>query len=154
MSDSNEKDAPGAKLDATPPVSGRFNQENNLAEKIKLASPEAQEKCKMLQELADTRREQERKNQQRAHKFRVSQAKVELFEKYIRDPAPRPNDAQSKDNDLKEMHYQSERMVTEREEYFMENIGRESDKNMYQVLRDDQHSRSGQQSQHDHEQER
>lgn len=155
MTDNTEKDRPGAKLDRTEAVSGRFNQNNELAEMYYNASPEARAKANEYIATRDERLEAEKKNQQRAHKFRVLRAENDLLKKYIGEQALRPESVKADPSaDLKIIEEQAETMVSKREEFYQKNIERETEATIRHVLAKNQQEHSADQSQHDHEQER
>lgn len=156
MSQDNKSTYPGAKLDATAPVSGPFNHNQELAAAIAQASPEAREKCEMLRDLADKQFEAEKKSQHNRHQFRLNAAKVKLLENYVKDQArlpEKPDQAQA-ENDLKIIGEQAGRMVAEKEAYYLDNIGRQAEKNIRLVLAEDRQAQTARHGQQDHEQER
>lgn len=117
-------------------LSKQFNDRNKLAEQIANLSPEGQKKCEMIGQLAEERLEAEKRNQQRSHGYRVLKQKVELLENYIRgDLSQRPPEIQADPTpDLKIIDEQAERMVAQREEFFLGHIEREAAANMRQVI--------------------
>lgn len=134
---------PGAKLDAQANISAGFNQSNELEDQIAAASPEAQQKIRVLQEVRDDRLQEEHKKQQRAHQFRVQRCQVGLLEKYVEDQALRPDEIKKNPaQDLNIIREQSERMVGEREKYYLDNIGKETDRSIQQVLEKDRNGQS------------
>ena len=140
MVDNNSKsNEPGAKLDATGPVSGGFNRESNRGERIASSLPETRRTISEFEETRDERLEKETKSQKRSKVFRVNKLKVEMLEKYITESSLRPAaDEQTVQNDLKEIHYSAERIVGERGKFYLDNIVRESEKNIDQLLYKDQ----------------
>nr|WP_306266989.1 hypothetical protein [Pararhizobium sp. IMCC3301] len=154
MSDDTKTDRPGAKLERTDPVSARFNQNNELAEKYYNASPEARAKADEYIATRDERLEAEKKNQQRAHKFRVLRAENDLLKKYIGEQALRPESVRADPStDLKIIEEQAEKMVSKREAFYQQNIERETEATIRHVLAKDQQGHSADQTQHAHEQE-
>ena len=156
MSDSTGNDSgnanyPGKSLDNTRPISERFNLDAETVMKIGEASPHAQQKAHMLLEVRDERMELERKSQQRSHQFRVNREKVRLFENYIREDAPRPNDPAARENDIRVIHDEAERMVCEKEAQYLQNIEYQTKKGIEQVLTRDREGPAHERSGHAHE---
>lgn len=158
MSDSTKSGGGNANSGNQVEVSEAFNKKNELAAQVAQLSPEGQEKCRVVRELSDQRMEAEKRNQQRSHQYRVYKQQVTLLENYVRDTTTeRPPEIRADPSpDLKIIAEQAERMVTDREAFYMRHIEREADANIRQIIvserrgldlrRDDQ--------QHDHEQER
>ena len=135
MSDNNNS---SDGLNANSVISGGFNRDNKRGERIANASPEAKKQIKFLEKMKTERLEAEHKKQKRYHQYRVNKLKIELLEKHINNPSPRPDNPKAKANDLIEIDKTAQRMTKEREEFFLKNITREADKNIDLTLRQDQ----------------
>jgi len=148
--DSNANSGKGARISET------FNERRDaLAEQVAQLSPEAQEKCRMIRDLSDQRLETEKRNQQRSHQFRVYKQQVTLLENYIKDQSERPPEIRADPTpDLDIILRQAERMVKEREEFYVRHIEREADANIRQIVVGERQGQGFRRNepQHDHEQ--
>jgi serine phosphatase RsbU (regulator of sigma subunit) len=117
-------------------LSESFNRNEKLARDIASLSPAAKETCRAISEVSEKRMEHEKKNQQRYHAHRVLKTKVELLEKYVMDPLEHPPEFRAAD--LKIIDEQAERMVKEKEEFYLRTIEREAEANLRQVVAMDQ----------------
>lgn len=151
MSGSGNANSAGANAGKT---SQAFNRDQDLAQQVAGLSPAGKEKVKLVQELGEQRLEQERRQQQRSHAFRVMREKVELLRNYIHDQALRPAGArQDPTQDLVIIDEQAERMVQEREAFYLRTIDREVDSNIRQIVSGERRGQGSERS-HDHEAER
>lgn len=158
MSDDTKSPDNNANSGKPSPISEAFNRDNELAEQVARLSPEAQEKCRTIRQLSAERLEGERRGQQRSHSFRVLKTKVELLENYIRDTTTeRPPEMRADPTpDLEIMSAQAERMVKEKEAYFLDRIQREAEANIRHVVASERRETDFRRNdaQHDHESER
>ena len=98
------------------------------------ASPEAQARAEMLNDIYSKRMAEEQRKQRSSHEFRVRGEKIKLMEEYIRSDAPRPNDPQARANDLKIIDDRAQEIVSEKEAHFQERIERERHQMMEQLI--------------------
>ena len=125
-------------LDGTAKIGERFNEGTKLGADIAKASPKAQEKINDLLKLEESRLETEIKNQNSSREFRVLREKDRLTQEYFASPQPVPSDPQAKQVIYNEISNSAKRMVAERESYYRDQITRETDKNIREVIRMDQ----------------
>ena len=112
-----------------------FNSGQKLAHDIANLSPDGQKLCKEISKVSAERMQAEKDSQKRSHNYRVMKSKVELMEKYILDQSSRPAEIRANpEPDLKIIHEEAERMVREKEEFYLLNIEREADANLRQVV--------------------
>ncbi len=152
MSDKDTKDyGLSAKTD---PITERFNLENELAERVTSASPEAQSRIKDRLELRNDRMDKEKQNQKRSHQFRLNREKVQLMEKFILENAPRPDHPEVRVQDLQIINEDAAHRLSSKEEYYLKTIEKEAQADVRQILSNDrQQDRSTERNQQDHEQE-
>lgn len=130
MSEDNKSGATNANS-----LNPTFNRDNKLAHDIAKLSPAGQQLCKKVSTVSAERMEEEKKNQQRSHNFRIMKTKVELMEKYVLDQSDRPPEIKADPSaDLKIIHEQAERMVKEKEEFYLRNIEREAEANLRKIV--------------------
>lgn len=116
-----------------------FEKERGLqAQKITTLSKEARVKAATVEEIFSDRLNAERNSQQRSRAFRELRAKSQLLENYVRSDMERPNDAQSKENDLRIIDERSKEMVREREAHFLGRIENERFASLEHVIQQDQ----------------
>ncbi|MEO1748409.1 MAG: hypothetical protein AAFR27_07300, partial [Pseudomonadota bacterium] len=101
-------------------------------------SPKAQEKINDLLKLEESRLETEIKNQNSSRKFRVLREKDRLTQECFASPQLVPSDPQAKQVIYNEISQSAERMVAEREAYYRDQISRQTDNNIREVIRMDQ----------------
>ncbi|EFO32564.1 hypothetical protein TRICHSKD4_2366 [Roseibium sp. TrichSKD4] len=125
-------------LDGTAKIEARFNQDAKLGADIAKASPEAQKTVNDLLKLEESRLQTETRNQERSHEFRVLKEKDRLMQDYFSSPQPIPSDPQAKQVVYDEISNSAERMVSEREQYYRDQITRQTDQNIREVVKMDQ----------------
>ncbi|MCK0197420.1 hypothetical protein MWN34_10895 [Ancylobacter sp. 6x-1] len=156
MSEDTKSGGGSANSGGRGPMREAFNRDNDLDSQIAALPPETRRKVEVLQELKGERLEAEHRAQQRSHGFRLMRTKVELLENYIRDQSERPPEVRADPTqDLVIINEQAERMVAEREAFYLRNIEREAEANIRQIIAS---ARSGEdrsrQPDHDREPER
>jgi hypothetical protein len=136
-------------------ISDNFNKTNALEDKIKGASPQAQSQIRDRMQLRDERMEMEKKSQKRFHGQRVQKEASRLYKEYILSDAPRPDTAAAREQDVAIIEQQAEELVTAKEEYFLGQIERQAENDIYHLLsRDRQQQQSHAHDRSDPEQER
>ncbi|MBS7537744.1 hypothetical protein [Ancylobacter lacus] len=137
-------------------MSEAFNRENDLAQQIATLSPEGKRKVEMVRELSSERLDAEKRAQQRSNGFRLMRTKVELLENYIRDQSDRPPEVRANPTqDLVIINEQAERMVAEREAFYLRTIEREAEANIRQIIASERQGQDrSRQPDHDREPER
>ena len=125
-------------LDGTEQVGDRFNLDAKLGADIAQSSPEAQQTISQLYKVEESRLVTEQKSQTRSHEFRVLKEQDKLMEKFFSEPSPMPNDPEAKKLVYTTIHDQAERTVTEREQYFKNQIKNQTDQNVREVIKMDQ----------------
>lgn len=125
-------------LDGTEQIGDRFNLDAKLGADIAQSSPEAQQTISQLYKVEESRLVTENKSQERSHEFRVLKEKDRLTEKFFSEPSPMPNDPEAKKLVYTTIQDQAERTVTEREQYFKNQIKNQTDQNVREVIKMDQ----------------
>lgn len=134
-------------------LTAAFNRDERLAHDIANLSPAGIETCKNIEAVAAQRMETEKRNQQRSHAHRILKTKVELLENYVRDQSERPAEIKADPSaDLKVIDEQAERMVREKEAFYLRTIERETEANLRQVVAMERGGHDFSQSEMDREQ--
>jgi len=135
MTQDNKSGGGGTNSGRARSMSADLNEGQDIAQQITQLSPEAQQKARIVQELGDESLETERRSQQRAHSYRVMKTKVELYENYVMNPAPRHPDAKAQDIEI--INQEAERIVTAREEYHLDQITKGTDAKIRHLIAKD-----------------
>ena len=137
MSSHDDNKPTGLDAKVSGEMSQQFNIDNRLGASIAKASPEAQKQIwdhlQLSKQLSDNSTQWQKEN----HAGRVSKEKAYRLDRYMNNPAPRPNDPAARQNDLKIINEQSERHVTEREQTHQTNMQKEAKSYVYQILKND-----------------
>ncbi|WP_439629966.1 hypothetical protein [Shinella sp.] len=138
-------------------LSDTFNRKEKLAHEIAKLSPSGLQICKKIEAVAAERLENEKRQQQRFHSHRVLKEKVGLLENYIREQSEKPAEIKADPSaDLKIIQEQSERIVADREQFYLRTIEREADANLWQVVSMERggHNFSAEMGEHEQDMER
>lgn len=147
MTDDNKSDSGNANFGKDGKLTEAFSKERDIEAMISSLSPEGQKNARFLQELASQKREEELKSQKRHHAHRVLATKVEMLEKYIRSPHPRPESVKADPSpDLDIIDQEAERTVCDRERYFLDKIEQQATTDIRQLVVNE---RKGQQPDHE-----
>lgn len=141
-------------LDEQPKIHDRFNLETERGQRIAEASPEAQ---KMIQDqitLEDRQMENEQRSQARSHEFRVLKERDKLTREFFESPQPIPSDPAAKQVIHQNICEQADRRVNEREAYYRDQISKQTDRNVDEILKMDFERQQGQQHDPDQDWER
>ena len=137
MSSHDDNKPTGLDAKVSGEMSQQFNIDNRLGASIAKASPEAQKQILDHLQLSKQLLDKSSEWQNEHHADRVSKQKNYLHNRYMNDPAPRPNDPAARQNDLKIIDEQAERHVTEREQLHQENMQKGAKSYVYQILKND-----------------
>ncbi|MBM1556242.1 hypothetical protein JQV19_06210 [Sulfitobacter mediterraneus] len=136
----------------------QFNIDNRLGASIAKASPEAQAEIQKQLELSSQTLEKSAKWQQDNHAERVDKERTRLLDRYMNEPANRPNTQEARQNDMKIIEEQAEKHVTQREESYQNNFRTFAKSQVYNILQNDRQQNQAQPQQGhdkaDHQQER
>lgn len=116
-------------------LSDTFNRKEKLAHEIAKLSPSGLQICKKIEAVAAERLENEKRQQQRFHSHRVLKEKVGLLETYVRTQSEKPAEIRADPSaDLKIIDEQAERVVKDKEQFYLRTIEREAEANLWQVV--------------------
>lgn len=121
-------------------VSKEFDKQNALEQRIAQASPEGQRQIKERQLLSAEQQEKQLRNQTYNHKHRVAHEENRLLRQYIESAAPRPDTPESKKQDLQIIKEDAERIVTQREQHYYDQIQKQADSDVRHILSKDERS--------------
>lgn len=152
MSNNTRQDGHNANSVADSSVSAEFNRKNELAQQVAQLSPKALEQAKFVEQLGADRLETERKSQQRAHGHRVLKEENKLLKNYIRDRSERPEEVRiDPAPDLDIIGQQAERMVSQREAFYLKEVERGTEANLRQIVAKDRQGGFEGPAEHDRE---
>lgn len=134
-------------LDAKTPgdLSQQFNIDNRLGASIAKATPEAQKDIWKQFNLSAQTLEKSEEWQKDKRGDRVDKERARLLERYMNDPAPRPNTPEARQQDMKIIDEQSEANVTRWEDSHKESVKRVTKSQVYQILQNDREQYQSQQ---------
>jgi len=154
MSDDIKDDGHDANSSGDGTMSAEFNRQNELAAQVAKLSPKALEQAKFVEQLGAERLETERKSQQRAHGHRVLKEENKLLKNYILDRSERPEGVRVDPTpDLQIISDQAERMVSQREAFYLKEVERGTQANLRQIIAKDRQGGFDGHSDHDTEHE-
>lgn len=138
MSDNIKQDGHDANSGGDGTMSSEFNRKNELAAQVAKLSPKALEQAKFVEQLGAERLDTERKSQQRAHSHRVLKEENKLLKNYILDRSERPEEVRVDPTpDLQIISDQAERMVSQREAFYLKEVERGTEANLRQIIAKD-----------------
>lgn len=114
-----------------------FTADTRLGAAIAKASPEAQQKLRDHQAYCDAAYENRLEWQEETKPARVEKERTRLLDRYMNDPAPRPNTSEARQNDMKIIAEQSEKHVTQRDQHQLNSFKSVSKSVAYQILKED-----------------
>ena len=141
-------------LDGTQKIQGRFNLETETGKRIADASDEAKRMIYDQINLEDRQMEGEHKSQARSHEFRILKERDKLTRNFFASNEPVPSDPAAKQMIYDTICEQADRHVQEREQYYMDQIPRQTEKNVEEILKMDREGvlEHGPRQNHNHEQ--
>lgn len=149
---SSDPTTPGGAGAKTPGDLARdFTGDVRLGESIAKASPGAQRRIKEHLKVSAEAYEDSANWQEKTRPDRVSKERARLLERYMNDQAPRPNSPEARANDMKIIEEQSERNVSQRDQYHLDSIKRVSKSMTYQILKSDRQQGAQSHGAQDHE---
>lgn len=130
-----------------------FTADNRLGQAIANASPETQAKLHAHLVNSEQAYENQAKWQVETKPDRVLKERNRLLERYMNDPAPRPNSLEARQNDMRIIDEQADRNVTQRDQHQLNSFKNVVKSQSYQMLRNDreqqaQHGRDAHDQEH------
>jgi len=139
-------------LDETQKIQGRFNQETYIGQQIAEASPEAKRMVADQLYMEDRQMEAEQKKQDRSREFRQIRAENKRYEQFFNSPQPIPSDPAAKKLINETIVQEAAREVREKDQYYMERIPDQTERNVSDILRMDRDGTLAQRFEHAHDQ--
>ena len=135
-------------LEEVQKIEGRFNQETRLGQQIAEASPEAKRMISDQLYMEDRQMEAEQKSQARSHEFRVLRERDKLTRDFFSRNEPIPSDPAAKQVIYDTICEQADRRVQEREQYYQDQIPRQTERNVSEIIRMDRDGTLAQRFEH------
>jgi hypothetical protein len=151
----SDKDTKSHELFANAPkdIAKKFNLSEQQAQRVASASPEAKGKASDRLKLRDQRVDKELRNQNWKRKSRKAFIENRMLKQYVLEDVPRPNDPEARKQDIAIIAEQADRQLAEQEAHFINQISREAEQDVWQILRNDQEQVQDHTQDYEHDQE-
>lgn len=139
-------------LDGTDRINSRFNAETDLGRRIAEASPEAKRMIADQVNIEARQMEAEEKSQARSHEFRVLRERDKLTRDFFSRNEPIPSDPTAKQVVYDTICEEADRHVAKREQYYKDQIPRQTERSVGEILKMDRDGTLTLQHQHNQDQ--